>query len=102
MQRVDLESKLAQVAVSQDELKQYVSFTAVQTKGLKKYLRESEVPLETNAAQEEGDTDSNKKIINSLRGVKRRRLALILEPKKKKISDPNVLGLDVSTDFATF
>lgn len=95
LQRAALESNLAQVSVSQDELKQYVSFTAVQTKGLKRYLRESEVSLENNKVEE--CDENGKVVINTLKGAKRIRLALAQESKEKKSStDPNVLNLDVS------
>lgn len=97
LNRAALESNLAQVSVSQDELKQYVSFTAVQTKGLKRYLRESEVSLENNKVEE--CDENGKVVINTLKGAKRIRLALAQESKEKKSStDPNVLNLDESSD----
>ncbi|XP_051163184.1 probable ATP-dependent RNA helicase kurz [Leptopilina boulardi] len=98
LNRATLESNLAQVSVSQDELKQYVSFTAVQTKGLKRYLRESEASLEKNTPQEV-DENNDKVIVNTLKGAKRIRLALAQEPKEKKNStDPNILDLDESSE----
>ena len=88
---------MAKQTVSEEELKQYVSLTTVQTKGLKRTLQESKIEsfvhnLETNNSEE-----STEPIANSLKGVKKRRIA-ILNNIKKHVSnkDPNVLDIDVS------
>lgn len=97
-QRAALENNLVQVSVSQEELKKYVSLTTVQTKGLKRYLRESEISESNN---EQGEyNDQNEVVINTLKGAKKRRLALVHEAETEKVvSDPNVLGLDVSSNL---
>ncbi|XP_033224203.1 probable ATP-dependent RNA helicase kurz [Belonocnema kinseyi] len=91
--RAALENNLAQVSVSQEELKKYVSLTTVQTKGLKRYLRESEISEANNEAGEYND--QNDVVIKTLKGAKKRRLALVQEAEAEKVLyDPTVLGLD--------
>ena len=94
-----MESNLAQVSVSQDELKHYVSLTAVQTKGLKRYLKESEIS-EANIEQQGCEDDQNQVVINTIKGAKKRRLALVQGAEEEKVStDLNVLGLEVSSNL---
>ena len=99
-----MESNLAQVSVSQDELKHYISLTAVQTKGLKRYLKESEIS-EVNIEQQDHEDkfdacnvlalpSKKRKTVNKAKGVtetrlilsktKRTQLEKIVEKKKKK------------------
>ena len=87
---------MAKVTVSQEELKKYVSLSTVQTKGLKRYLRESEEAA-ANIVATKNKSQEDDIVINTLKGAKRRRLALAQQTKEEKVSnDPNVLGLEVS------
>lgn len=89
---------LAKVQASSAELKQYVSLTSLQNKGLKRHFRELEAPVskvkhKADDVEEENDT----RTVNSLKRSKKKRLDIIDDAKQSKaVSDPNVVGFEVS------
>ena len=91
--------ELEKVQVPQEELKQYVSLTSVQTKGLKRQFREDKLltkEYKVNLDNQNQD-DALEVSINAIKGSKKRRLAILEEQKvKDAVSDPNVIGFDVS------
>ncbi|KAL6256172.1 hypothetical protein P5V15_012288 [Pogonomyrmex californicus] len=98
LQRATLLEDLAKVQVSPAELKQYVSLTSLQNKGLKRYFRELEKPIEKlkHKIDDEEENDSIK-AISSIKGSKKRRLAILDNAKQDEIkSDPNVVGFESS------
>ncbi|XP_012288521.1 probable ATP-dependent RNA helicase kurz [Orussus abietinus] len=95
VQRAELLEELAKVQVSENELKQYVSLAAHQTKGLKRHFLESET---NNIISKDAD-DKETEVINSIKGSKKRRIALLTtDHTQNTVSDPNVLGLNESSD----
>ncbi|XP_015600106.1 probable ATP-dependent RNA helicase kurz [Cephus cinctus] len=96
LQRATLLEELAKVQVPADELKQYVSLTAVQTKGLKRHFRETEA-YKTNL--DIVKDDDGEIVVNAIKGSKKQRLALLYSDKKKDASvDPNIVGLNESSE----
>lgn len=102
MQRAALLEDLAKVQASSAELEQYVSLTSLQNKGLKRYFRELETPVEKlkRKADDEEEDNSRKIIVNSIKGSRKKRFALLTNEKpnlkREAKSDPNVVGLEVS------
>lgn len=97
-QRAELLEELAKVQAPAAELKQYVSLTAVQTKGLKRHFREAELPAKEYKprAIEEAADDGAEFTVNAIKGSKKRRLAILQGQKEEEaVSDPNVIGFDV-------
>ncbi|KZC11400.1 putative ATP-dependent RNA helicase kurz [Dufourea novaeangliae] len=96
LQRATLLEELAKVQASQDELKQYVSLTSVQTKGLKRHFREAELPIVTKTDYE---CDGKELSINAIKGGRKRRLAILAQEREEAtVQDPNVVGFDESSD----
>lgn len=77
LQRTELLKELAKVQASPEELKQYISLTSVQTKGLKRHFREAELSVK------ECKIDSNIKNENDTIEMP---INAIKVSKKKKIS----------------
>ncbi|XP_076756292.1 putative ATP-dependent RNA helicase kurz [Xylocopa sonorina] len=101
LRRAELLEELAKVQAPQEELKQYVSLAAVQTKGLKRHFREAELPAKKYEIKEinENEDDVPEVHINAIKGSKKRRLAILEEQKKQEAaSDPNVIGFDEPSD----
>lgn len=98
-QRAALLEDLGKLQASSDELQQYISLTSIQNKGLKRHFRELEMPvskLKKNET-EEGDTLETTPCTNSIKGSKKRRLAILDHAKQDKTScDPNVVGFESS------
>lgn len=92
--------KLAKVQIPTAELQQYVSLTSLQNKGLKRHFRELEAPeskLKHKLDDEEEENDTQEVSINSIKGSKKKRLAILDNVKRNEaISDPNVVGFEVS------
>lgn len=89
---------LAKVQVSPAELQQYVSLTSLQNKGLKRHFRELETStskLKWKANEEESNTTET--VINSIKGSKKKRLAILDNEKQDKdTANENVVGFEVS------
>ncbi|KOC64378.1 putative ATP-dependent RNA helicase kurz [Habropoda laboriosa] len=101
LRRVELLEELAKVQASQEELKQYVSLSSMQTKGLKRHFREIAFPVKEYVPipNDEVEDDASEVHINAIKGSKKRRLAILEDQRKQKAaSDPNVLGFDESSD----
>ncbi|XP_014479502.1 PREDICTED: probable ATP-dependent RNA helicase kurz [Dinoponera quadriceps] len=97
LQSAQLLEELAKVQVPATELQQYMSFTSLQNKGLKRYFQEQEAPeskLKRKVLEEESDTEV---VVNSIKGSKKKRLA-VLDNAKQTVSDPNVIGFEESDD----
>lgn len=95
LQRATLLEELAKVQPSPGELEQYVSLTSLQNKGLKRHYRELETPA---------PKVKREMVINTIKGSnkKKKRLALLDSARKSEAaSDPNVVGLEVSTKQKT-
>lgn len=71
------------------------SIASVQTKGLKKYLKEGTAEPRAKRKVEKIDDDEDVPI-NSLSGSKRKRLSLLNNDVKVNSNDPNVVGFDES------
>lgn len=100
-QSAELLEKLAKVQVPTAELQQYVSLTSLQNKGLKRHFRELEAPESKLKHklddEEEEENDTQEVSINSIKGSKKKRLAILDNVKRNEaISDPNVVGFEVS------
>lgn len=81
------------------ELQQYVSLTSLQNKGLKRYFRELETPVEKlkRKADDEEEDDLMKTTVNSIKMNKKKRLAVLGNIKQDEAKlDPNVVGFEVS------
>ncbi|CAD1475900.1 unnamed protein product, partial [Heterotrigona itama] len=99
--RTELLQELEKVQVPQEELKQYVSLTSVQTKGLKRQFREDKLPTKEYKVNldNQNEDDALEVSINAIKGSKKRRLAILEEQKvKDAVSDPNVIGFDKLSD----
>lgn len=94
---------LAKVQATTAELKQYVSITAIQTKGLKRHLREANAPVPTERIEQHYDDEEiTEEVVNAVKGSKRKRLSLIDKQSVKQIaSAPNIIGFDVSKYIIT-
>lgn len=87
----------------EEELKQYISLSAVQTKGLKRHLREAELETLVNSVGPSKNDDSEEPVVNSLKGSKKRRLAILHKGKQKnKVEDLNTLDVDVSYQYTFY
>lgn len=87
---------LAEVQASPGELEQYMSITAIQTKGLKRHFQELNAPSskakDRNIILEEAES-----IPNAIKGSKKRRMELLgSELKQQASSDPNIVGFEVT------
>lgn len=88
---------LSKTTIPEEELKQYVSLTTIQTKGLKRHLKEAEIESYTNANELSKNLDTTENSLNSLKGAKKRRMAILNKIEKQNVAeDPNTLGIDVS------
>ena len=80
-------------------MKQYVSLSTIQTKGLKRHLRDTE--LEALIVRDSNlmkCDESAEPVVNALKGVKRRRLALLNKDKiQNDVNNLNTLDLEVYT-----
>lgn len=93
--------ELAKVQAPQEELKQYISLTSLQTKGLKRHFRDEKFgvkSIERSDIVEKEQSDDGEVSINAIKGAKRKRMSLINqgESKKSTSDDPNCVGLNVS------
>lgn len=73
--------------------------TSVQTKGLKRHFREAELSVKEYKIDLniKNENDTVEIPINAIRASKKKRLAILeKEVIEKTISDPNVIGFDVS------
>lgn len=72
--------------------------TSVQTKGLKRHFREMELPVKEHIIKSNNeDEDMFEVPVNAIKGSKKRRMAILKEQKvQDAVSDPNVIGFDVS------
>lgn len=96
-QRATLLEDLAKVQAPADEIKQYLSITTLQTKGLKRHLQESNAPEFRPRVVDSDKEDEPEDTINAIRGSKKKRLTLLREESKRDSNaDPNVVGLTVS------
>lgn len=93
---------LAKVQASPTELQQYVRLTSLQNKGLKRF-REQEISVEKlkRKTDNEEESDSVKRIkTNSIKGSRKKRLAILDSIKQEAISklklDPNTVYFEVS------
>lgn len=102
LQRSTLLEKLAEVQAPEEELKKYVSLTAVQTKGLKRHFRELNAPtVETliNPIDDECAINNTEFKLNTIKGAKRKRLSILNSIERKfSNSDPNIIGFDESSE----
>nr|XP_031830340.1 probable ATP-dependent RNA helicase kurz [Nomia melanderi] len=104
LQRATLLEELAKVQTTQEELKQYVSLTSLQTKGLKRYFREAELPIKeyNDNGNNDYENDDKEESVNAIKGAKKKRLSILKDERKvKAVSDPNVVGFDESSDSET-
>ena len=104
LRRAMLLEELAQVQAPVEELKQYVSITSVQTKGLKRHFREAEMPAKEYKVKrnEENEGNDTEVPVNAIKGGKKSRLAILQQErdgnKEETVSDPNVVGFDESSE----
>lgn len=107
MQRATLLEDLAKYQASSHELQQYTSLTSLQNKGLKRHFRQLEMPvsklkrkkneIEENDTIKESDTVETTSCTNSIKGSKKKRLAILDHAKQDKTTfDPNMIGFEVS------
>lgn len=89
---------MGKVQAPQEELKQYISLTSVQTKGLKRHFREMELPVKEHIIKSNNEDEDMLEVpVNAIKGSKKRRMAILKEQKvQDAVSDPNVIGFDVS------
>lgn len=92
---------LVKLQASSDELQQYISLTSLQNKGLKRHFRELEMPVLKLKCKkneiEESDTIETTFCANSIKGSKKKRLAVLDHAKQDKtMFDPNMVGFEVS------
>ncbi|KAI4504513.1 hypothetical protein M0802_000063 [Mischocyttarus mexicanus] len=102
--RSTLLEELAKVQAPEEELKKYVSLTTIQTKGLKRHIRELNAPtVETSINPiDECDINNTQSNINTIKGAKRKRLSILNNIKQKLSSkDPNIVGFDESSESET-
>ncbi|XP_054016492.1 probable ATP-dependent RNA helicase kurz [Hylaeus anthracinus] len=98
LRRATLLEELAKVQAPQDELKQYLSLTTVQTKGLKRHFREAELPTKVYNEKIKNDETDGMEIVNAIKGSKKKRLAILEHEEKSNVSsDPNIVGFDESS-----
>lgn len=75
----------------------------MQTKGLKRHLRETELENVITTNNLIDDKQSTEPFVNSLKGTKKRRLAILNKiVKKNRVKDPNTISIDVSHISKTF
>lgn len=97
LRRATLLEDLAKVQATPEELQKYVSITTIQTKGLKRHLKEENAEESQPKFVDNIDESTSNFSINGIKGSKRRRLLhLQNETKKKSSSDPNVVGFEES------
>ncbi|KAF7991807.1 hypothetical protein HCN44_010608 [Aphidius gifuensis] len=106
--RVGLLENLQKVQIPAEELKNYVSLTTIQTKGLKRHLRDEERAeskvenfVDNNGDDDDDDDDDEESAIDAIKGNKRARLSLLNDKsaiKKAALSDPNIVGFEESSD----
>ncbi|KAL6420695.1 hypothetical protein ACFW04_013977 [Cataglyphis niger] len=107
LQRATLLEDLAKYQASSHELQQYTSLTSLQNKGLKLHFRQLEMPvsklkrkkneIEESDAIEESNTKKTTFRINSIKGSKKKRLAILDHGKQDKTAfDPNIVGFESS------
>ncbi|KAL2718178.1 putative ATP-dependent RNA helicase kurz [Vespula squamosa] len=97
LQRSTLLEELAKVQAPQEELKKYVSLTAVQTKGLKRHFRELNVPITETLINpiDECEINNTESGLNAIKGGKRKRLSILNDEKQEfSKSDLNTVGFD--------
>lgn len=72
--------------------------TSVQTKGLKRHFREMELPVKEHIIKSNNEDEDMLEVpVNAIKGSKKRRMAILKEQKvQDAVSDPNVIGFDVS------
>lgn len=92
--------ELAKVQAPQEELKQYISLTTLQTKGLKRHFRDEKFGVKSIIERpdvEKEQSDDGEVSINAIKGAKRKRMSLINQGKVEKSTsdDPNCVGLHV-------
>lgn len=89
---------MGKVQAPQEELKQYISLTSVQTKGLKRHFREMELPVKEHKIKSNNENeDMSEAPVNAIKGSKKRRMAILKQQKvQDAVSDPNIIGFDVS------
>lgn len=106
--RSTLLESLASVQIPTEELQQYTSLSAFQTKGLKKHFWEQQYGV-VNKRKLTDNIDEDSKTLSSIAGSnKKRRLAMLAgyndqndsdeDDNAKKIKNPNIVGLDDSDD----
>ncbi|XP_063988922.1 probable ATP-dependent RNA helicase kurz [Diachasmimorpha longicaudata] len=96
--RASLLEDLAKVQATPEELKQYVSITSVQTKGLKRQREEDESSQKPRHQEPTTNDEEAEETINAIRGSKKQRLAALSEKSSSvSASDPNVIGYDESS-----
>lgn len=94
IQRATLLEELAKVQAPEEELKQYMTLAAVQTKGLKRHFSEIEKGLKPKIPK--SDPQGEQIVVNAIKGAKQARLSLLANNDEDKSNlDPNVVGLDV-------
>nr|XP_012232791.1 PREDICTED: probable ATP-dependent RNA helicase kurz [Linepithema humile] len=99
LKRATLLENLAKVQVSPAELQQYVSLTSLQNKGLKRHFRELETPISKLKCKtsEEEESNATEAGVNSIKGSKKKRLAILDNKKQDKdTSNQNVVGFESS------
>lgn len=89
--------ELAKVQAPKTELDQYMSLTYLQNKGLKRHFRELEAPTSrVKYMVDEDENDTTETVVNSIKGSKKKRLAILKNAKQDKATfGPNVLGFEV-------
>lgn len=89
---------MAKAQAAPTELQQYVSLRSVQNKGLKRYFREVEALASVkDKIDEREDGDTIETVANSIKGSKKRRLAIVNNARRNEdTSDQDVVGFEVS------
>lgn len=91
--------KLAKVQAPEDELRQYTTLAAIQTKGLKRHFTELDKGVKEKKPKLESLAE-DEVVVNSIRGAKQKRIALLgsneNEDENERAFDPNVVGLNVN------
>lgn len=104
--RSTLLESLASVQIPSEELQQYTSLSAFQTKGLKKHFWEQQYGV-VNKRKLTDNIDQDTKTLSSIAGSnKKRRLALLAgyndndsdDDTKNNVKNPNFVGLEYSDD----
>ncbi|XP_058790532.1 probable ATP-dependent RNA helicase kurz [Phymastichus coffea] len=97
--RAALVEELSKTNVPDEELKKYVSLTAIQTKGLKRHLQEEELETYINSIKFSTNKELNEPVVNALKGAKKRRITILSVVQQQNNSkDPNVLDIDTTSD----